>query len=133
MRRLHGDRPTHRPTTQADPVHGSQGYVLNKPSPLTVGALPVAPGGPAAALADALGDQRLHLGGPVAMDSLAVLHRHKGARGAACIAEVRDRDAAPTPTPHPPATPRSPFVCRLSSPFFHPNIHQPLHIVPLTR
>ncbi|KXZ43902.1 hypothetical protein GPECTOR_78g90 [Gonium pectorale] len=59
-------------TTHNDAT-GSVGYVLNKPSPLKVDELQVL--GAASGFKEAFGCQRLHLGGPVHVDHVTLLHR----------------------------------------------------------
>ncbi|KAG2486022.1 hypothetical protein HYH03_015335 [Edaphochlamys debaryana] len=62
--------------TSHDEAHGTVGYVLNKPSPLLVDELQVL--GAATGFKQAFGSQRLHLGGPVHLDHVTLLHRFVG-------------------------------------------------------
>ncbi|PNW80101.1 hypothetical protein CHLRE_08g377950v5 [Chlamydomonas reinhardtii] len=71
--------------TSHDDAVGSVGYVLNKPSPLRVEELQVL--GAASGFKDAFGSQRLHLGGPVHLDHVTLLHRFAGVGRAHKIAE----------------------------------------------
>ncbi|PNH06873.1 hypothetical protein TSOC_006720, partial [Tetrabaena socialis] len=71
--------------TSHDEVMGSVGYLLNKPSPLTVNELQVL--GAAAGFKEAFGSQRLHLGGPVHIDHVTLLHRFMGISRSYKVAE----------------------------------------------
>lgn len=62
--------------------------MLNKRSPMRVRDLSLPPA--AAALMAVFGRQQLHLGGPVQMDAISVLHRHQGLAGAHMVSQVRD-------------------------------------------
>lgn len=71
--------------TSHDDAVGSIGYVLNKPSPLTVDELQVL--GAASGFKEAFGSQRLLLGGPVHLDHVTLLHRYMGIARSHKIAE----------------------------------------------
>ncbi|MEW5301651.1 MAG: hypothetical protein WDW36_004498 [Sanguina aurantia] len=72
--------------TSHDSEKGSMGYVVNKPSPLHVNELQVG-GAASAPFKDTFASQRLHLGGPVHLDHVTLLHRFLGIARSHRIAE----------------------------------------------
>ena len=63
----------------ADEIRGSVGFVLNRLSPMKVAELRLATDCPG--FISAFGRQKLHIGGPVHLDHVTVLHRFLGLSG----------------------------------------------------